>query len=108
MVLLYIDFLKFLEHREQALVQQIITNSTNSLFRIDPDSTNITLTGNSEHQTTNERVTFFILGSSENSIQLRKRLLELANEKISKDLLSHGITFQMQEPTIYVESPVII
>lgn len=108
MVLLYIDFLKFLEEREQALVQQVIVNSTNSLFGIDPGSTNITLTDDSENQTTHARVTFFILGSSENSIQLRKRLLELANEKISKHLLNYGIEFRMQEPTIYVESPVTI
>jgi len=95
MVLLYINFLKFLEDREQAIVQQIITKSTNSLFGIDPGSTNITFTEDSENQTNNARVTFFILGSSENSIQLRKRLLELANEKISKDLLTYGITFKM-------------
>jgi hypothetical protein len=37
------------------------------------------------------RVTFFILGSSENSIQLRKRLLELANEKIAKKLMAYKI-----------------
>ncbi|PAX59406.1 mechanosensitive ion channel family protein [Brunnivagina elsteri] len=108
MVLLYINFLQFLEDREQAIVQQIITKSTNSLFGIDPGSTNIAFTEDSENQTTNARVTFFILGSSENSIQLRKRLLELANEKISKDLLTYEITFKMQEPTIYVESPVTI
>lgn len=108
MVLLYIDFLKFLEEREQALVQQVIANSTNSLFGIDPGSTNITFTDGSENQTTHARVTFFILGSSENSIQLRKRLLELANEKISKHLHNYGIVFKMQEPTIYVESPVTI
>ncbi|MBD2773997.1 mechanosensitive ion channel family protein [Iningainema tapete] len=108
MVLLYIEFLKFLEEREQALVQQVIAKSTNSLFGIDPGSTNITLTDNSEDHTTHARVTFFILGSSENSIQLRKRLLELANEKISKHMLSYGIKFKMQEPTIYVESPVTI
>ncbi|KYC41017.1 mechanosensitive ion channel protein MscS [Scytonema hofmannii PCC 7110] len=108
MVLLYIDFLKFLEEREQALVQQVISKSTNSLFGIDPGSTNITLTDDSENMTTHARVTFFILGSSDNSIQLRKRLLELAHEKISKQLHNYGIAFKMQEPTIYVESPVTI
>jgi MscS family membrane protein len=108
MVLLYIEFLQVLEEREQALVQQVITKSTNSLFGIDPGSTNITLTNNYENKTTNARVTFFILGSSENSIQLRKRLLELANEKISKQMVRYGIAFKMQEPTIYVESPVTI
>ncbi|HEY9666222.1 MAG TPA: mechanosensitive ion channel domain-containing protein [Coleofasciculaceae cyanobacterium] len=108
MVLLYLDFHRFLEEREQALVQQVITESTNSLFGIDPGSTNIDLINPEEKQATRARVTFFILGSSENSIQLRKRLLELANEKISKKLMKSGIKFTMQDPTIYVESPVTI
>ncbi|MDZ8028237.1 MAG: mechanosensitive ion channel family protein [Nostoc sp. SerVER01] len=109
MVLLYLDFLELLQEREQALVEQVIIESTNSLFGIDPGSTSITfLNHNEEKQITRTRVTFFILGSSENSLQLRKRLLELANEKFSKQLVKNGIKFTMQEPTIYVESPVTI
>ncbi|WP_371418281.1 hypothetical protein [Anabaena sp. UHCC 0253] len=53
-------------------------------------------------------MSFFILGSHENSIDFRKRLLELANEHISKKLLSYGIEFTMKEPTLYVESPMTI
>ncbi len=109
MVLLYLDFLDLLQEREQALVEQVIVESTNSLFGIDPGSTSITfLNHNEEKKITRTRITFFILGSSENSLQLRKRLLELANEKISKQLVKNGIKFTMQEPTIYVESPVTI
>lgn len=108
MVLLYLDFSKLLEERDRALVEQVINESTESLFGIDPGSTNIKLTSNLDKQTTRARVTFFILGSSENSIQLRKHLLELANEKISKQLMDYGIEFIMQEPTIYVESPVTL
>ncbi|MBE9200445.1 MULTISPECIES: mechanosensitive ion channel domain-containing protein [unclassified Nodularia (in: cyanobacteria)] len=109
MVLLYLDFVTLLEHQEQALVEQVVAESTNSLFGIDPGSTSITfLNHNSEKQTTRTRVTFFILGSSDNSLQLRKRLLELANEKISKKLVTFGIEFTMQEPTIYVDSPVTL
>ncbi|WGV25701.1 mechanosensitive ion channel family protein [Halotia branconii] len=109
MVLLYLDFLNVLQEREQALVQQVIIESTNSLFGIDPGSTSITFLSNNDHkQTTRSRVSFFILGSSENSLQLRKRLLELANEKISKKLGLDGIEFTLQEPTIYVESPITI
>ncbi|PHJ60111.1 mechanosensitive ion channel protein MscS [Nostoc linckia z18] len=109
MVLLYLDFLELLQEREQALVEQVIIESTNSLFGIDPGSTNISfLNHNEEQKITRTRITFFILGSSENSLQLRKRLLELANEKISKQLFKNGIKFTMQEPTIYVESPVTI
>lgn len=108
MVLLYLDFPQLLEEREQALVQQVITESTDSLFGIDPGSTNIDLMNPEDRLVTRARITFFILGSSDNSIQLRKRLLELANDKISKKLMKSGITFTMQDPTIYVESPVTI
>ena len=109
MVLLYLDFVTVLEHQEKALVEQVVAESTNSLFGIDPGSTSITfLNHHLEKQTTRTRVTFFILGSSDNSLQLRKRLLELANEKISKKLVTFGIEFTMQEPTIYVDSPVTL
>ncbi|TVP61089.1 MAG: mechanosensitive ion channel family protein [Nodularia sp. (in: Bacteria)] len=109
MVLLYLDFVTMLENQEKALVEQVVAESTNSLFGIDPGSTSITfLNHNLAKQTTRTRVTFFILGSSDNSLQLRKRLLELANEKISKKLVTFGIEFTMQEPTIYVDSPVTL
>lgn len=108
MVLLYLDFLKVLEDREQALVEQVVNESTDALFGIDPGSTKLKLFKPEDKPGTRARVTFFILGSSENSIQLRKRLLELANDKISKELSEYEIEFVMQEPTIYVESPVTI
>lgn len=108
MVLLYLDFLKVLEEREQALVEQIVNESTDMLFGIDPGSTKIKLFQPEDKPGTRARITFFILGSSENSIQLRKRLLELANETISKQLKEYDIEFVVQEPTIYVESPVTI
>jgi MscS family membrane protein len=108
MVLLYLDFPQPLAEKEQALVEQIVKGSTDALFGIDPGSTKITLFQPDEKPGTRARVTFFILGSSENSIQLRKRLLELANQTISKKLAGFGIHFAMQDPTIYVESPVTI
>ncbi|HEY9666230.1 MAG TPA: hypothetical protein V6C91_05465 [Coleofasciculaceae cyanobacterium] len=89
-------------------MQQVITESTNFLFGTDPGSTNITLLYNAERNKTRERVAFFILGSSENSLQLRKQLLELVNEKMSKKLKAYEIKFKMQEPTIYVELPVTL
>jgi hypothetical protein len=100
--------LRSLSEQDAALVKQIIARSTNSLFGIDPGSTSITVTAANGRGATRVRVTFFILGSSENSIELRKRLLELANDSISKQLLEYGIEFTMQDPTIYVESPVTI
>ncbi|MFW6358172.1 MAG: mechanosensitive ion channel family protein [Chroococcales cyanobacterium] len=108
MVLLYLDFQTQLSEREQALVEEVIKSSTNSLFGIDPGSTRISLYQQEGHEGTRARISFFILGSTENSLQLRKRLLEIANDKISKQLVSYGINFTLQEPTIYVESPVTI
>ncbi|MGF1458040.1 MAG: mechanosensitive ion channel family protein [Leptolyngbyaceae cyanobacterium] len=114
MVMLYLDFTRKLTDEDAALVRQVISQSTNSVFGVDPGSTSIVFPHSSETngQTSQSmrraRVTFFILGSSESSIELRKRLLELANETISQTLDKYGIQFTMQEPTVYVESPVTL
>ncbi|MBE9064299.1 mechanosensitive ion channel family protein [cf. Phormidesmis sp. LEGE 11477] len=108
MVLLYLDFVRVLDEREQALVQQVVKESTDTLFGIDPGSTKISLFKLDDRSGSRARVTFFILGSSENSIQLRKRLLELANAKISAKLLEYNIQFTVEDPTVYVDSPVTI
>lgn len=108
MVLLYLDFKRQLEEQETALIDKVVKESTDTLYGIDPGSTKITLLKPKNKPGTRARVTFFILGSSEDSTQLRKRLLELANEKISKKLISYGIEFEMKEPTIYVDSPIPI
>ncbi|MEA5533922.1 mechanosensitive ion channel family protein [Crocosphaera sp. XPORK-15E] len=108
MVLLYLDFSKVLEESEQALVEQVVKESTDALFGIDPGSTKIALFTQEGKPGIRARVTFFILGSSDNSLELRKRLLELANDTITSQLKDHGIEFTVKEPTIYVESPVTI
>src|SRR5579883_1086058 len=108
MVLLYLDFPRSLDKPEQALLEKVIKESTNSLFGIDPNSTKIHLFDHEDSPGVRARVSFFIFGSNENSIDFRKRLLELANDSISKKLLSYGIEFTMQEPTLYLESPVPI
>ncbi len=108
MVLLYLDFTKKLAEQEEAVVQQVARSSKDSLFGVEPGSLKITIF---EHETTGKsraRMTFFILGSSENSIQLRKQLLEVANQNFSKELKKFGIEFKMQEPNIYVDSPITI
>ncbi|MEB3213552.1 MAG: mechanosensitive ion channel domain-containing protein [Leptolyngbyaceae bacterium] len=111
MVMLYLDFLRKLDEQDSALVKQVVTKSTEALFGIDPGSTSISFVGpddNGHSGNFQARVTFFILGSNDDSIQLRKRLLELASNKISTELSAYGIEFTVQEPTIYVESPVTI
>ena len=108
MVLLYLDFVRSLEEREQALVEQVVKASTDALYGIDPGSTKINIFELDGRPGSRARVTFFILGSSENSLQLRKRLLELANNTVAQKLLEYNIEFSVEDPTIYVDSPVTI
>ena len=108
MALLYLDFNRQLNQQEFALIKQVVKQSTNDLFGIDPGSTNVTLVDSDHHLAARARITFFLLGSSENSLELRKRLLELANERISKKLKSYNIEFTTEEPTIYIDSPITL
>ena len=108
MVMLYLDFARSLERSEQALLEKVIKESTGTLFGIDPGSTKINLFPRAETEGVRARVSFFILGSSENSIDFRKRLLELATEAISRKLNVYGMEFTIQESTLYVESHVTI
>ncbi len=108
MVLIYLDFMKQLPEREQALIEQVIVESTEKLFGIAPDSTNVNFTQQLDRDLTRAMVNFSILGSTENSIELRKKILESTREEISAKLRNFGIEFVAQEPNIYVEAPITI
>ena len=108
MVLIYLDFTKKLKEREQALLKQVIIESTEKLFGIVPNSTNINFTQQLDHDLTRAMVNFSILGSTESSIELRKNILESTYDEISEKLKGFGIEFMAQEPNIYVEAPITI
>lgn len=108
MVLIYIDFSRLLSDGEEALVTQIVENSINSLFGIDPGSARIHLFEFEEGNGTRARVSFFVMGTSESSLKLRKQLLRLANDSIRKELQTQNLTFSIQEPMVYVDSPVTL
>ena len=97
-----------LQEREQALIKQVIIESTEKLFGIAPDSTKVNFTQQLDHDLTRAMVNFSILGSTENSIELRKNILESTYEEISAKLRNFGIEFVAQEPNIYVEAPITI
>ncbi|NJN71898.1 MAG: mechanosensitive ion channel [Limnothrix sp. RL_2_0] len=105
MVLLYMDFPAVLKDRERALVQQVILDQTTYLSGVDTNSTSISQADDTGKRL---RISFTILGSQDNAFEVRKRLLELASVEISKSLASHGIVFTMEDPTVYVQSPVTI
>jgi MscS family membrane protein len=106
MVLIYIDFSRLLTEPESALVAQIVEKSINSLFGIDPGSTRIHLFELEESGGTRAGVSFFLLSSSQGSLSLRKRLVAMAREEITRRLAEHNLQFAMQEPMLYVDSPV--
>ncbi len=140
MVLLYLDFNQKLLDKGKALVRQVVEDSMESLFGVEPDSTKVVFENlgsnndviikdssqaktpvtinpsttvlatdkDSQPEHTRARITFFLLGSNQNSLELRKQLLDLANAKVSQQLNNFGIEFVMQEPNIYIEAPVTI
>jgi MscS family membrane protein len=108
MVLLYIDFTQRLDKTSEALASQTIEKSFNGIFGIDPGSTRIYLFNPEDKDGTRARISFFVMGTSESSIKLRKRMFEIASESLKKDLYKHKFRFSMEEPTVYVDSPVTL
>lgn len=108
MVLLYIDFSQHLKRTEEALVSQTIQKSFDGIFGIDPGSTRIHLFNPDDREGTRARISFFVMGTSESSLKLRKRMLEIASQSLTKELRGRQFKFSMQEPTVYVDSPVTL
>lgn len=109
MVLFYLDFSKVLGESERALVDKVVQeNVTKELFGLDPGSTQVMLFEPEDKPGTRARISLFVMGSNEESMIIRKRLIEIANKSISEQLQTQGLRFDFAEPTIYVDSPVTL
>lgn len=109
MVLFYLDFFKVLDESERALVDKVVQESVNKeLFGLDPGSTQVVLFEPEDQSGTRARISLFVMGSNEESMIIRKRLVEIANKSISDQLQAQGLKFEFAEPTIYVDSPVTL
>ncbi len=109
--LLNLNFYREIGNQERALIQQVILESTTDIFGIDSRSTTVSfrqLTSADNQQITQVQVTFFILGSGTASLELRRQILDIANQNIARRLKDFGITFTCEEPTIYVDSPITV
>ncbi len=106
MALLYLDFQKVLSDAERAFVDRVLGNSLSQIFGVEPGSIRIATFEPEDKPGTRARVSFFLLSSSSSSLNLRKRLVEVANQEISKQLSNNQLEFSMEEPMIYVDSPV--
>ncbi len=111
MAILYLNFYRDVSGEEQALIRQVVTQSTSDIYGIDSRSTDITFRkpADSTQAIKNQaQCTFFILGSGSVSTELRRQLLDIASQKLAIRLQEYGITFDIEEPTIYVDSPITI
>lgn len=104
MAMLCLDFLKSLKEDEKALVTQTIEQESRFFWGFDKASTRVQYEEINASET-RARVFFFITSPSENSLELRKRLLELANQAIAKKLAVQNLRFIVPEPTVYIDSP---
>ncbi|MGF1676214.1 MAG: mechanosensitive ion channel family protein [Rivularia sp. (in: cyanobacteria)] len=108
--ILYLNFNHQVDPKEQALIEQVVLTSTKDIFGLDSRSTRIDFrTINKDNEPKSQaQVSLFILGSGKVSMELRRQLLEMATETVNKKLKGYGIDFDIEEPTIYVDAPVII
>ncbi|MGB5967587.1 MAG: mechanosensitive ion channel domain-containing protein [Spirulinaceae cyanobacterium] len=106
--MLYFDFSRKLNKSEQALVKRVVIKSTDNFWGIEKANTRIRFSELQEKEVTQGRINFFLTSSGEDSLRLRKRLLELANQEISRQLLDYNIDFSMPEPVVYIDSPMTI
>ncbi|MBU7582022.1 MAG: mechanosensitive ion channel [Nostoc sp. TH1S01] len=109
MSILYLTFHRAISSEERALIRQVILDSTNDIFGIDSRNTEVTFkTIGGDIEKTQAQVAFFILGSGDVSMELRRQLLDLATQTMTQCLKEYGIAFEIEEPTIYVDSPITI
>lgn len=108
--MIYINFALLISDTEKAFIRQVITNSTKEIFGIDPRNTEITFKTikRNEQQATQAQVSFFILGSGEVSMELRRQLLDAARQNINRELKEFGIEFDIEDRNINVDAPITI
>jgi MscS family membrane protein len=108
--ILYLTFHRAIVLEEQALIRQVIVESSIDIPGIDSRNTEVNFkkANGLELAKNQAQVTFFILGAGEVSTEIRRQLLDLANQSMTQRLQEYGITFDVEEPTVYVDSPITI
>lgn len=108
MSIIEMNFRRPLPGDECALVRQVILQSTSDIFGIDSRSTDVIFREIDGGRRTQAQITFFILGSGNVSMELRRQLLDIANQNIAQKLREYDIQFEVEAPTVYVDSPITI
>jgi MscS family membrane protein len=110
MSILNLTLYKEIDSEETALIRKVILDSTKDIFGIDSRNTEVTFLTATKNDVaaTQVQITFFILGSGEVSMDLRRQLLDLATQSIKEQLEAYGIDFTLKEPTLYIDAPITI
>ncbi|MGD2181565.1 mechanosensitive ion channel family protein [Lusitaniella coriacea] len=108
--LIYLTFHRIVPEEEKALIRQIILDSTKDIFGIDFRSTEVIFKDIQQQKKglTQAQINFFLLGSGEVSMDLRKQLLDIAKQNITQKFKEYGIGFELEEKTINVNSPITL
>ena len=104
-------FYRHLPDQEKALIRQVILDCTKDIFGIDARNTKVDFiypTAEKDNNLTHAKVSFFILGSGEVSMDLRQQLLDIAQQNMNRKLKEYGIDFDLKEQTINIDSPITI
>ena len=103
--------LRDISEEEEALIEQIIFESTRDILGIDRRFTQVkfeSVLDASGQKYVKAKLIFYILGAAESSMDLRKNLLEIAQENIMEDLNKYDICFSFDETTIDITQPMNI
>ncbi len=112
-VILIVNFTFFrpMSDEEKALIRQMMLGSTSEILGIDHKLTQVTfqdLNPDTRNHSVQAQVIFFILGTAETSMELRKSLLEIARENMIQRLREFGIGFNFEEKIIEIVQPMNI
>ena len=106
-----LTFFRILSENEKALIQEFILESTADILGIDNELTQVSfkeIADRSGEQCVRAEVIFFILGTNDASMELRRGLLEIARDNIVQRLQAYGIAFNCEQTTVDVPQKMTI
>jgi MscS family membrane protein len=109
--LVHLTFSREVFEDERALIRQVILESTSDIYGIDSRNTNVvfkTLVQEGRANITQAQIHFFILGSGEMSMDIRRQLLDVAKQSITLQLKEYGIAFDLEEKPVDIDAPISI
>lgn len=108
MAIVHLNLYRTVSDEEQALIRQVVQESTHDIFGIDDRSTDISFRSLDGGRLTQVQTTLFILGSRGGSMEIRRQLLDIANQQMTQRLKTYGISFDIEDPIIYVDAPITV